>query len=327
MSKGKILFVSTWYPSNIDMWLSTAFEDYGYEVIRVGKTYFSHYGIQWEPELLPKVIEELNVNSQLNLPELVNRYSPDILIFWDWNSCPIHNIEETKKLKYNIPVILVEHEGWSQNFIRKDLINPTLAYTGMPYGVTGHPFDSSELGYKYLPGACYPIYHRFLKKEFEQRDLDCVLFAGMYNPRPDICFSLRLMGTKIEYGQVNITNYEKFYNRSLTTWEFSGGQEFIKWRFFEAMSMGCIIITDRLKLMNMLGFEPNVHYLEYNPIPLGDGRTGPRAIGLKNIIDKVRNDPNIWKRISKDAHRFVNEHHTYEHRVKMIIKDLEEIKQ
>lgn len=116
MTKETILFISTWYPANIDRWLSTAFEDYEYDVIRVGKTYFNHYGIQWEPELLPKVEEELDVNAPLNLPELTKKYNPDILIFWDWMSCPIANIEETKKLREKIPVILVEHEGWPHNF-------------------------------------------------------------------------------------------------------------------------------------------------------------------------------------------------------------------
>ncbi len=322
-SKGKILFISTWYPSNIDRWLSTAFEDYGYDIIRIGKKYFNHYGIEWEKESLPKVTEELDVNEPLDLPSIASRYDPDILIFWDWNSCPIINIEQTKHLREKIPVILVEHEGWPHNFLRKELINPTLCYTGMPYGVNGHPFNAFEIGYRYLPGACYPRYNRFINN-FSERDLECVLFAGMYNPRSDICFQLNLMGIKIEYGNVNITNYEKMHNRSLTTWEFSGNQEYIKWRFFETMSMGCIMISDRLQLMDTLGFKPDIHYLEYKPIDLGDGRTGPRSIDLKNIINRVKNDPILWERISKEAYNFVQKHHTYRHRVEYIIKDLNE---
>lgn len=169
----------------------------------------------------------------------------------------------------------------------------------MPYGITNHPFNAFDLGYKYLPGACYPKHHRFINREFNQRDLDCVLFAGMYHPRPEICQELKNMGVNIEYGNVNITNYEKLHNRSLCTWEFSGNQEFIKWRFFEAMSMGCIVITDRLGLMDRLGFKPDVHYLEYKPVPIGDGRTGPRALDLKDIIYKIKSDSSLWKEFPK----------------------------
>ena len=323
MSKGKLLFVSTWYPANVDRWLSTAFEDYGYEVVRVGKTYFNHYGIGWEQDLLPEVAQELDVNAPLDLPALVSRYEPDILLFWDWNACPIDNVGETRKIRKKIPVILVEHEGWPHNFERKNLINPTLAYTAMPYGITNHPCNAFEMGYRYLPGACYPKYHGKVNESHANRDLDCVLFAGMYNPRPEICQELINLGINIKYGQVNITGYKEMHNRALCTWEFSGNQEYVKWRIFEAMSMGCLVLSDRLVLMDRLGFKPGEHYIEYKPVPIGEGRTAPKAEDLKEKILEIKEHPGIWEDITQNAFNQVRKYHTYRHRVEKILKDLE----
>jgi len=323
MGKGKILFVTTWYPVNVFRWLSTAFEDYGYEVIRVGKTYFDHYGIEWERELLPKVAQELDVDAPLDLPQLVSQYEPDILIFGDWVSCPIDNVEETKRIRNKIPVVLIEHEGWPNNFERMNLINPTLKYTAMPYGIVGHPCNAFEMGYRYLPGACYPRYHGKVNESFGSRDLDCVLFAGMYNPRPEICRELIDLGINIRYGQVNITGYKEMHNRALCTWEFGGGQEYVKWRIFEAMSMGCLVLSDRFSLMDRLGFTPDTHYIEYKPVPLGDGRTGPKAEDLKEKILIIKEHPEIWEDITQNAFSQVRRYHTYKRRVEQIINDIE----
>lgn len=322
MPKGKILFVSTWYPANVCRWMSSAFEDYGYEVIRVGKTYFDHYGIQWEPELLPAVAQEVDVNAPLDLPQIVAQYNPDILFFWDWIG-PLDNVEQTRKLRQKIPVILMEHEGWPGNFERMNLIDPTLKYTAMPHGVVGHTCNAHAMGYRYLPGACYPKYHGKVVERHEDRDIDCVLYAGMYNPRPEICKQMEDMGINMKYGQVNINDYKAMHNRALCTWEFGGGQEYVKWRIFEAMSMGCLVLSDRFALMDRLGFYPDTHYIEYKPVPLGDGRTGPRAEDLKEKIIEIKEHPGIWEHITQNAFNQVRRYHTYRRRVERIIRDIE----
>jgi len=315
----KILFVTSWYSSNINRWLSEAFVDAGCEVIRVGQTNFKHYGIEWDNN--PKVTEEFKETDPLNLPRLVDKYKPDILLMWDWTGEPpayqVEDVDSTRKLKDRLPFIYVQHEGWENALKRKDIFNPSLCYTGMPYGVRSSPCNALTMGYKYLPGACYPQVHRKLNP-YEKRDLECVLFAGMYYPRPEICKELIDMGVKLKYGNVPVFEYEKEMNRSLTTWEFSGGTDYIKWRIFEAMSMGTVVLTDRFHLLDKLGFEPNVHYLEYTPVYGNNDEFIPEALDLFLMIQDVK-EQSKYDYISEKAYEFVRANHTYSHRVQQIL--------
>jgi len=176
------------------------------------------------------------------------------------------------------------------------------------------------MGYKYLPGACYPQVHRKINS-FSQRDLECVLFAGMYYPRPEICKELESMGIKIKWGNVPVSEYESQMNRALTTWEFSGGTDYIKWRIFEAMSMGTIVLTDRLNLLDKLGFKPNVHYLEYTPVYGKNDEFIPEALDLFLMIQETK-DIEKYNSISEKAYELVRAKHTFAHRVSMLEGDL-----
>jgi hypothetical protein len=318
----RLLFCTSWYSSNINRWLSEAFVDAGYEVIRVGPTNFKHYGIEWNNT--PIITEEFNEHAPLNLPRLVDTYKPDILLMWDWTGePPTYQVEDedlTRKLKERLPFIYVQHEGWENALKRKDIFNPSLCYTGMPYGVRSSPCNATAMGYKYLPGACYPQVHRKINS-FSQRDLECVLFAGMYYPRPEICKELESMGVKIKWGNVPVSEYESQMNRSLTTWEFSGGTDYIKWRIFEAMSMGTIVLTDRFNLLDKLGFKPNVHYLEYTPVYGKNDEFIPEALDLFLMIQEAK-EAEKYNSISEKAYELVRAKHTYAHRVSMIEGDL-----
>ena len=317
----KLLYITSWYHANINRWLSEAFEDAGFEVIRVGSTHFNHYGIAWEPELAPKMTEIMPEDTSLDLPALIDKYSPDMVLLWDWTGEPpcyeVLNIDKTRKIKDKMPFIYVQHEGWKNALERISLFNPTVAYTGMPYGVYESPCSAKGLGYKYLPGACYPKIHK-PNLDWHKKDLECVLLAGMYKPRPQLCEALKRFGVNIHWGNANVMDYVKYHQRSFSTWEFSGGTPYIKWRFFEAMAMGCVMISDRISLMDNLGFGAGKHYIEYI---LNDDRE-PWLEDLKIRIKALASNQGLYEEISKQAYDFVIENHTYAHRIAQIRSDI-----
>ena len=264
--------------------------------------------------------EVIPETAPLDLPLLVDKYKPDVLLLWDWTGNPAcyvaDNKERTFTLNEKVPFIYVQHEGWANALERKNLFNPTVCYTGMPYGVKQSPIDSKTLGYKYLAGACYPKVHK-ITKTWAEKSLDCVLFAGMYSPRPEICQALHDDGLNIVYGNVATKEYVEFHNSSRTTWEFSGGSQYIKWRIFEAMAMGCVVITDTFKLLGEVGFESWKHYVPH--IPVDDM---PMAISIARGIRMVRQWRDFSETVREEAWNYVMSNHTYEHRAKMILKDI-----
>ena len=271
----KILFLSTWYPSNIIRWLSTGFEQAGCEVKRCGKIIRNHYGIFWPEEDYPEILFEVPLNEALNLKRVLGQsaekgFEPDILVVNDdWVNMPL---EETVS---DIPLCLIQHEGWRSGLQRIDDFKPDVAYTGQPYGVFDEPRKEIYPGFKHLLGACNPQAHPFLAKDRfgdVTRDYDFVFFGALsYDKRQDICRSLDSGFFTVKYGQVACKEYAKYHNRALTTMECSGGQQYIKWRIFEAMSMGCIVISDRFDLLDTI-FEAGVHYLPCDWRLQDDGR-------------------------------------------------------
>lgn len=321
----KILFLSTWYPSNIIRWLSTGFEQAGCEVKRCGKVIRNHYGIFWPEEDCPGILFEVSLNEPLNLKKVLdesakNGFEPDILIVNDdWINIPL---EETVG---DIPLCLIQHEGWNAGLQRIEKFKPDVAYTGQPLGVFDEPRKEIYPGFKYLPGACSTIAHPFLQRERfmsdMKRDLDFVFFGALsYDNRQDIC---RYLNSRfiIKYGQVACEEYRKLHNRSLTTMECSGGQQYIKWRIFEAMSMGCVVISDRFDLLDTV-FESGEHYLPCDWKLQADGRRYLDSKHLRQQIEFLKNNPDEYRRVQENAFRLVREKHTYLHRAKMILADL-----
>jgi hypothetical protein len=317
----KLLFVSEWYPANIGTFLSYAFEDAGYEVIRVGNTCFNHYGLVLNPAELPMITEKLPFGQDLDLPALVDKYKPDMLLMWDWTGEPscykVVNATATLKLKHRLPFIYVEHEGWLNALKRIELFNPTVAYTGMPYGVIETPCSAMSMGYKYLAGACYPKVH-YINRAFEAKDLDFVVMASQARSRPMVCEAMFNKGFKIHYGTGGLYDYRTYHNRSIATYDYSDGWQYVKWRVFEAMAMGCILLQDSFELLESLGFRAGEHFIEYNLKDLA-----PDMDTIAEKITMLKDNPDIAKKIRQDAFDFVMKSHKYSDRVAMIEKDLE----
>ena len=103
--------------------------------------------------------------------------------------------------------------------------------------------------------------------------------------------------------------------------ECSGGQQYVKWRIFEAMAMGCLVISDRFKLLDYL-FVPGKHYLPCNWKMQEDGRRYLDPDNLIEQIKKVKKNPNLRKHIIDTAFNEVKKEHTYKHRAEMILDKL-----
>ncbi len=317
-----ILFLATWYPSNIQRWLAEGLKQLGHNVKLAGQVVTNHYDIQWPDKDIPELFFEVDKLAPMDLTKVVDEstqrgFTPDILLLNDWWD---FTIERTER---RIPFGLISHEGWNRDFKRSYEFQPTAAFTGQPFGVHAEPRTEIYPGYNWLPGACLPSVHPLLNYD---REYEFILMAMMYDPRPRICESLKKMGLRIRFGNVNIDDYAILHNKALTTMCCSNGQEYIKWRNFEAMSMGCLVLSDKFFLMEKL-FTDNVHYLSVKTDRLEDGRT---ALNVDDMYDKImmlRKNPDIFERITRNAFIEVREKHTYMHRAKMILEKLGVIKE
>jgi len=317
MKKQKILFLSQWYCSNIQRWLAEGFRSIGCEVKLVGQVVKDHYGIKWDDRDIPQLFFEVPKNDPIDLQSVVDKstkmgFTPDILILNDWWDMPIAQTET------RIPFVLISHEGWKSNLERIHEFKPTLAFTGQPFGVHVEPRTEVYPGYQWLPGACLPSVHPLLNFD---REYDFILMAMMYDPRPRICEALDKMGFRIKYGNVPINEYAILHNKAVTTYSCSNGQEYIKWRVFEAMSMGALVLSDKFALMEKL-FTDGVHYLSVKTDNLPDGRT---ALNINDLADKIwlcRRNKELTERITRNAFIEVRAKHTYQDRARMILEKL-----
>ncbi len=317
MKKQNILFLSQWYPSNIQRWLAEGFRQIGCDVRLVGQVITDHYNIKWDDRDIPKLFFEVPKLDPIDLTAIVDKstalgFVPDILILNDWWDF------EIKKTETRIPFVLLSHEGWEKDFRRIHEFLPTLAFTGQPFGVHDQPRAEIYPGYQWLPGACFPSVHPLLNYD---REYDIILMAMMYDPRPRICEALDKMGFRIKYGNVPINEYAILHNKSLTTFVCSNGQQYIKWRLFEAMSCGCLVLSDKFALLEKL-FTDGVHYLSVKTDNLPDGRT---ALNVDDLADKIwlcRRNKDLVERITRNAFIEVRSKHTYQERAKMILGKL-----
>lgn len=322
MEKLNILFLAQWYPANIQKFLAKGFETCGHEVRLVGQVVKNHYDIVWPEEDIPKLFFEVPKLDPMDLTKIVDKstslgFIPDILILNDWWDFPI------EKTETRIPFVLISHEGWEKDFKRIHEFRPTSAWTGQPYGVHAQPRKEIYPGYSWLPGACDPVVHPLFNFD---REYDFVLHAMMYDPRPRICKSLERMGLRIKYGNVPIKEYAISHNKALTTYVCSNGQEYLKWRIFEGMSMGTLLLMDKFPLLERL-FTDGVHYLSVKTDKLEDGRT---ALNVEDLYDKIslcRRNKDLVERITRNAFIEVRSKHTYLHRANMILQKLGFVKE
>lgn len=313
-----ILCVMPWYPANAPVFLAEAFKQIGCYVTRIGPKYFDQMGLEWPEAELPKVHLELpreapcwNLDSCVDMATQAG-YPPDLLYVSEENYRT--EIVPTSK----VPVILWSQDGWPDNYVRRELFQPTVAYCNQPRGNRFHPLEADMEGWRLMPGAAAPWIHRNMRL---YRTDDFCLFATMYGQRQRICGGLTRRGFLVLSGQRSLLPYVLGYNRALCTLHNPGHWE-VKWRFFEAAAMGCVNISDHTPLLDRLGYTAYEHYFPISAPPDGTGDPWPDVGALANVIAEMRAKQLFWQSISARAHARVLTHDTYYHRVQRIAHDL-----
>lgn len=313
-----ILAVGPWYAANAFRYLIDAFEKIdGCEVFRVGPSYNDHAGINWGTDVVTPDVPLSLARPWWKLPyftELCTRSvgPPDLLIV----------SEETYQTKIfpeiRLPTVLISYDGWPNSFARRELFQPTVAYTNHPYGIRAHPRTEEAPGWKYLPGAAAPWIHKDLGLE---RDRDFALFATPYGQRPVICQALVDRGLSVRSGLVATEQYVKEYNRALCTLHNCNAQEEVKFRWFEAAAMGCVNISDHTRLFNRLGYRPWVHYV---PVAnnSADDDPWPMMEAVYNQVQWLKSHPETALALARASRHQTLSSHTYFHRCQKIFSDV-----
>lgn len=320
MSAFCVLVVAPWYPAGPIAYIAQALERIGCQVERVGPSYNDHMELNWEADIVTPDLELDRQCSMWNLNEFIdwitrNHQAPDLLL------CSEENYQADIVPTAKVPSVLWSFDGWPNSFNRYDLYQPTVAYTNHPYGIRIHPRAGEDPRWKFMPAACAPWVHRWLNLA---RDWDFVLLASMYGKRPKLCEGLVKRELWVWYGQAATKTYVEAHNRAVTTFHNCNGQEEIKFRFFEAMAMGCLVISDHTKLFDRLGYQAMRHYV---PMPVHEdaefgGELWPEVDELYDQIRWLEDHPSIVSSIASTGRVHTLLNHSYYHRCKQIFSDL-----
>ena len=310
-----ILAVLPHYGVTASRFLTDAFERIGFNVFRVGPKYDFHLDMQWEDSEMPKIDLELPKNANWYIDDYVDAATragctPD-LVFLNEESYD-NLIVNTEK----VPSVLWSCDGWPQNYARREMIKPTLAYSNH-VGIRIHPLDKLPEGWKYLAGGCAPWVHKYLGLE---RDDDFCLFSTMYGKRPEICKSLIEEGYRARFGQAKIPEYVRWYNKAWATLHNPQPGE-IKWRFFEAASMGCLNISWNCQLFERLRYNPWKHYVPIDVPEVGDD-PWPSSSQIMEVLDAIRDNHRYFKNIADAARLHTVVFNSYYNRCQTILADL-----
>lgn len=320
MKKLTILAVSGFWPGNAFQYQIEAFAQLGHNVFRIGSVHPDHMGITWPDKDLPHPDILLPREAPLwNLEQFVDLCTdtigtPDLLIASD----------ETYRTEIiptdKVPVVLISYDSWQNCFDRYDLFAPTVAYVTQPLGNRYEKRTKEDPRWRFLGPAYAPWVH---VNKGRKRSLDFALFATPYGERLALCEGLNKAGFVTLYGQVETDHYVNFYNSALCTLHNPGYSE-VKWRFCEAAAMGCVNISWYTPLFDRLGYVENVHYAHIDAPE--DGVNLDPWPSLEDLIDAVlvlKNKPDFWQYLSRNAQELTEERHSYFHRVEQILGDLQ----
>ncbi len=314
-----ILCVMPWYPANAPVFLAAAFEKVGCHITRIGPKYFDHMGLTWPESDLPMVDFELPREApHCDLDGLVDwatraGYPPDLLYVSEEN----YKTEITPTSK--VPVILWSQDGWPENYQRINLFQPTVAYCNQPRGNRYHPLDDDVPVWKYLPGAAAPWVHRDLGLD---RSADFCLYGTMYGKRPQLVAGLNRRGFKVLHGARTTEQYVRGLNSSVVTYVNLGYWE-VKWRFFESIACGCLVVAEDAPPLRQLGFLPLGHFCPVAAPPDETGDPWPTPEKIAEILTELRLKRTFVLSLTSRARDLVLQQHTYLHRVTRIAQDVE----
>ena len=313
----KILIIQPWYGANSARYITDAMELCDAHIFRVGPRYGEHLGMVWGDSEMPKIDIELPKEIDWNMDFLIDRAAREFRFIPDMVFISEENYRNQIKNTEKIPSVFYSCDGWEKNYRRADMVKATFNYTNHPRGIRQQPQKELPKGWSWLPGAALPSVHRYLGLE---RDIDFVLLATMYTERPRIIKEIADAGFITKVGQVKTNEYVKIYNKSLCTLHNPGWFE-VKWKWWEAAAMGCLLISSYTPPLDWLNYRPWVHYV---PVPAVETNDGPWPDSKKaiEIIRDIKNNRPFFQQIADAAREHTIKHHSYYNRCKTVFIDL-----
>ena len=177
-------------------------------------------------------------------------------------------------------------------FAQKDFVKPAIRY--------------SNKNIQWLPLACEPTIQTQLNLT---RDIACG-FVGNMNKYRQKYFDMLTSNTPIEMvSGLNPTEMSSFYNHCQMVFNLSMRGD-LNMRTFEAMSCGCLLITQDIQNGLRDLFVPDEHIVVHH---LNDAAS---------IIDLYKKMPEKVMEIAQNGYELVRNKHTYMHRVNQILADV-----
>lgn len=93
-------------------------------------------------------------------------------------------------------------------------------------------------------------------------------------------------------------------------------------RVFDAMGMGCLLLSDRVPAVTEL-FNDEEHFLGYDRVFGRDGEGIPHPDWILDIVRRCRREPQWAQGIALAGRRLAWEKHTYRHRVEEVLNDVQ----
>ena len=302
----KVLVFSTWHRKTLNIYYVRALKRLGHEVVTAGpwdnEQRFGTYGR--EPDIRLPAGPGPYYDYKSIAPRLP--WTPDLV----WL------LEGGEDLRiYGVPCDFVHqsvegsHMGWSEGITPHRYVNFTCngfappAVKWLPYG-----FDEEEAGAVNVPMAL--------------REYDCAQVGSARESRVAVWDHLR-RATDVNcwfsgdlWGPAHFALYRNarstFCNQTL---------DFMCPRVFDAIGMGCLLISDRTPSILSL-FNDGEHFLGYDRIFGRDGEGIPHPDWLLDVVRRCRREPQWAAKIADAGRRLAWEQHTYTHRVREVLDDL-----
>ena len=170
-----------------------------------------------------------------------------------------------------------------------------------PYRYAEIMCNNCDDGVSWLPKAFDVEEHFPPTYDRDAREYDIVQLASARDSRKWLWATMRREHPDINcvFGDMWGSLYGQAYRHALTTWVCST-IDFVTTRVFEAMAMGCIVLSDLTPSIQSL-FMRDVHFIGFERVMRSDGEGLPDAHWLAETVRDLWKYPAVASRIRKAA--------------------------
>lgn len=296
----KILLIYEHHPRVLGHFVKQAFKQLGHEVVSVGA---------------------VNPNEPLGC----HGRMPDLRLDW----CAL-NAVDASQLRVNPSDfdlrILIDHGEmttvWNlpHPWVHWSFEGPNLGWSNTQYKYAGILTQVGDVdNVSWLPGG-FDAEEHDPRPIPQWREYDLVQ-AGAVHASRGITWNYVTANAKdlnCVFGQFWGPLYAQIYRHGLATW-VDTGVDFIKLRVFEAMALGCVVISPRNYAMLSL-FNEDEHFIGYEPIIGPKGEPMPEPSFLIDTARRLRRDGDGG--MAERAQRLVWTRDCWQHRAATILRDV-----